>query len=250
MDPDDLTTQSVAGDGTPLVFLHGWLGSTASWQQVREHLNVDNPLLFYDQRCHGDSPCEAFDFDDLADDLHSLIEQHGFEDPILAGHSMGGMVALTYAVNHDNLGGLFLLGTCASTPEPETGSPSYFLERFGEMDREEWARTMVDNYTHETTAEAFREETVRQVVDAGATPIESGLRAMIDYDVRPALDGLTVPASVIGGRHDKAITPEKVEELARLCGCEAEFLDAAHLLLQEAAEAVAGLLEQFVSQNQ
>ncbi|MFB6265572.1 MAG: alpha/beta fold hydrolase, partial [Candidatus Nanohaloarchaea archaeon] len=162
---DRLSTSYIDGVGVPVVFLHGWLGSIDSWKQVRKELDIPNPLLFYDQRCHGGSPCEEFDFDDLAQDLHALVEVHGFEDPVLVAHSMGGMVALTYAVNHDNLGGLLLFGTCASTPEPGLESPKFYLDNFHEMDRRQWSEMIADNYLGDRDV-GLREGTVKELMAA------------------------------------------------------------------------------------
>ncbi|MFB6294666.1 MAG: alpha/beta fold hydrolase [Candidatus Nanohaloarchaea archaeon] len=242
----ELVERMVDGEGAPLVFLHGWLGSKASWQQVRSHLNVPNPMLFYDHRCHGESPCSAFDFDDLAADLHELVTQHGFENPILVGHSMGGMVALTYATQYDSLGGLFLSGTCASTPTPEVHSPSWFLDRFDEMDREEWVSLIVDNYIADGDYPALRNAARQEIMAANRRPIVDGLQAMVDYDVRDTLSTVDVPAHVLGATDDQAITGERIEEVARLLDCEYTMVDTCHLITEAEPERFATLLEAFV----
>ncbi|MFB6147508.1 MAG: alpha/beta fold hydrolase, partial [Candidatus Nanohaloarchaea archaeon] len=141
----DISYRTVEGDGTPLVFIHGWLGSKESWRQVEKELDLENPMVFYDQRCHGNSSCSKFDFDDLAEDLEQLLEMLGVEEPVLVGHSMGGMVALKYAAEKE-VSGLCLLGTSAETPEPDNHSPRFFLEKFGSMDRRAWAMEIVKNY--------------------------------------------------------------------------------------------------------
>ncbi len=248
MNAADLATQSEPGTGTPIVFLHGWLGSKESWRQVRRDLDIDNPLLFYDHRCHGESPCAEFDFDDLADDLHTLIAQHGFEDPVLVGHSMGGMVALTYAVRYDTLGGLVLLGTCASTPEPEVKRPQFYLDNFHEMEREEWAEMIAENYLGQGAGPLW-EETVQELVAADDEPVISGLEAMVEYDVRDELDSVDVPAMVVGGRQDGAITPEKSRELADLLDCRLEMIDSSHLMLQEVPGTVTTLLASYLEEH-
>ncbi|MDY6769510.1 MAG: alpha/beta hydrolase [Candidatus Nanohaloarchaea archaeon] len=235
------------GAGTPLILLHGWLGSRESWQQVRDHLDVDNPLLVYDQRCHGDAPCQGFDFGDLADDLHALVQGHGLDDPVLVGHSMGGMVALTYAARHGAPAGLLLLGTSAATPDPELESPAFYLDRFGEMDRRAWAERITDNYIDGRGP--LWEETVEQLVAADDEAVVSGLRAMVDYDVRGELDAVDVPARVVGGHRDRAIPPHQVEELADLLDCPFDMIESAHLMLQEVPGMVADTIDAFAGET-
>ncbi|MDY6765892.1 MAG: alpha/beta hydrolase [Candidatus Nanohaloarchaea archaeon] len=246
MTPADCSDELVAGEGTPLVFLHGWLGSRRSWRQVREHLELPNPLLFYDHRCHGESPCSEFDFTDLADDLHRLVEEHGLQSPVLVGHSMGGMVALTYAVRYDNLGGLFLSGTCASTPEPEIHSPSWFLDRFDRMDRGDWADLIVENYFPEGQYPRITETAREELRTADRVPVTCGLEAMIDYDVREDLHGVDVPAAVVGAEQDHAITRDRVEELADLLDCTEQMIDTCHLIPEAEPRRYAELVESFV----
>lgn len=246
--PADLATTYIDGEGTPLVFIHGWMGSQDSWDRVDTFLNVPNPRLFYDQRCHGNSPCLRFDtFDALAHDLHHLLQEEGIDDPVLVGHSMGGMTALTYATLYDNLAGLILIGTCASTPEPEINSPDYFLDRLDEMDRETWAEQIVKNYMPGDGNRFLRYEVKDELLEGNEAPLRYGLEAMVSYDVRDDLAALAVPAQVIGGEQDAAITPEKTRELADLLDCPVDWIDASHLLLHEEPRAIARSIEQFLA---
>lgn len=233
------------GEGTPVVFIHGWLGSMKSWTRVLEHLDIENPVLLYDQRCHGESFCEKFSFEDLADDLHALVKELGIEEPVLVGHSMGGMTALQYSTTY-SVKGLFLLGTAASNPEPANESVEYFLENLGSMPREEWAEKIAENYTGgERPGNA--ELAVKEMVSASEKQLKYPLEAMIEYDVRDDLEPLS--ARVITGKHDRAITMDKSRELAELLDAEIEVLDTTHLMLWEVPGEIAGLLEEFLSHS-
>lgn len=243
---DDISYRTEEGDGTPLIFIHGWLGSKDSWIRVEDELDVDNPMVFYDQRCHGSSSCSEFDFDDLASDLRELVEMLGIEEPILVGHSMGGMVALKYAVEHD-VSGLFLLATSADTPEPENHSPRFFLEKFGSMDRRAWALEIVENYAEEIDDPDIKDQARRELIEAGDTEIIYPLGSMIGYDVRDELEQLDVDAEVVDGEKDGAITLDKSEELAELLDADIREIGATHLMLQETPGEVAELLEEFLS---
>lgn len=241
---DGLVYQIQDGDGTPVVFVHGWLGNKDSWANVAAQSGLERPRLFYDQRCHGDSTCRSFDFEDLANDLSQLITECGLDQPIIAGHSMGGMVAVTYAIHYDNVSGLFLAGTCASTPEPVVESPQFFLDELGTMERERWARMIVENYA---PADSMTGQVIlKELVAADEEPLRYGLESMISYDVRDELQKIDVLATVIAGENDQAITMKKSTELADILDCPLIQFDTSHLLLHEATTAVAEELAAFV----
>lgn len=245
MEIDGLNVGKVEGEGTPIIFVHGWLGSAESWEQVREELSVENPSIFYDQRCHGESSCRNFLMEDLAADLEKVVETLD-ESPIIVGHSMGGMAALQYTSGKGSHSGLVLLGTCASTPRPKYRSPKFFLERLSEMARQRWAEMIADNYAERSPE--MREGAVQELKDAGRKPVVNGLKAMIKYDVRDELE--KEDAVVVAGEKDTTITVEQSSELAELLDCRLEIIDSSHLMLQETPETVAEIIKDFTEKSQ
>lgn len=235
------------GEGRPLIFVHGWLGSKDFWQLITPYMNTKRPMLFYDQRCHGGSKDLDFSMRDLADDLHLLIEELELDEPLLVGHSMGGMTVLKYATLYDNFSGLCLLGSCADTPEPENRSVEYFLEKFDEIPRKEWAEKIADNYIL-GDRKKMKEMTEEELVQADERAVKQGLKAMKEYDVRDELEGLEVEALVLAGSLDGAITLEKSRELAELLNCRLEVLDVTHQMLPERPEEIGELIEEFSGQ--
>jgi pimeloyl-ACP methyl ester carboxylesterase len=231
------------GTGTPVVYIHGWLGDRDSWKPVDRQTSFPNTRVRPDQRCHGRSRCEPFGLDDLRTDLDELLERLGHEEPVLAGHSLGGMVALTYALEKP-VSGLFLAGTPAATPDPEGHGPQYFLEQLGTMDREEWSEGIVANYAPQDDGD--RRTVKRELVEANETVLRCGLEAMIAYDVRDRLDEIDAPAFVVSGKDDGAIRPEQGQELADGLGCEHETIEASHLMHRERPRRLAGLFDTFM----
>ncbi len=239
------------GSGKPLVFLHGWLDRLESWHPVVDALDVDNPVLLYDQRCHGRSECRVFTFESLVEDLEALLDHLNIEDVVLLGHSMGGMVALQFAVeNADRVSKLFLAATSASTPEPEGSSPRYFLENLDSMDREKWAEEIMENYTGGGEMDKRRKQSKEVIIQADRTPVECGLKEMIRFDIGEEIEENISgkDAIVVSGMQDGAITPEKCRELSELLECPIEFLDSTHLMLQERPKELAQLVKTFVKE--
>lgn len=81
------------GSGRPVILVHGWPLSGASWErQVKPLLEAGHRVITYDRRGFGSSskPAEGYNYDVLANDLHELITELDLTDVALVGFSMGG----------------------------------------------------------------------------------------------------------------------------------------------------------------
>jgi non-heme chloroperoxidase len=81
------------GSGTPVVLVHGWPLSGASWEkQVVALVAAGHRVITYDRRGFGQSskPATGYDPDTLAEDLHKLVTALDLRDFALVGFSMGG----------------------------------------------------------------------------------------------------------------------------------------------------------------
>lgn len=243
---DGLEYRIEEGDERPVVFIHGWLGSKEFWKLITPYLEGENEKTFYDQRCHGNSENGKFTMSSLAEDLRSLIEHLGLEDPVLVGHSMGGMTALQYAAQYDNFYSLVLLATSASTPDPENESVRYFLEKFDELSKGEWAEEITRNYVADSERQKIKDMTRKELRKADEKSIRYGLKAMMEYDVTAEFEDFDKPAVVVAGQKDGAITREKSEEAAELLNCELKVLETSHQMLPEKPEKVAEIVQNVV----
>ncbi len=85
-----------------LVILHGLLGSSRNWISVARRLgDEDFQVYSADLRNHGMSPHDdVMDFSALVADLAEFLDLHGLEQAHLLGHSLGGKVAMRFAMEH------------------------------------------------------------------------------------------------------------------------------------------------------
>jgi esterase len=87
----------------PLVLLHGLFGSSDNWGTVAKHFSQHYQVISLDLRNHGRSPhSDSHNYTDMADDLLELCETLSLDSIHLLGHSMGGKVAMQFAMHHPN----------------------------------------------------------------------------------------------------------------------------------------------------
>jgi pimeloyl-ACP methyl ester carboxylesterase len=93
-----------AGD-QPLIILHGIFGSSDNWATFGRRIAQEGFEVFVpDQRNHGQSPhSEIFNYLALTDDLFDFIDDIQIFNPIILGHSMGGKVAMRFALENPQL---------------------------------------------------------------------------------------------------------------------------------------------------
>jgi esterase len=88
-------------DDTPLIILHGFFASSRNWRQVAEKLAAKFHVYVLDMRNHGVSPHHPLmDYPAMAADLLLFMEAQGLTTASLLGHSMGGKVAMWFALNY------------------------------------------------------------------------------------------------------------------------------------------------------
>jgi len=108
------------GGKPPVVLLHGLLGSGECWTPLARALEREFDVVMPDARGHGGSsaPLHGYRYDDLASDVAGLVRALELTDPVLLGHSMGGMTAAVVAARRAaGLRGLVLVDPTFLSPE-------------------------------------------------------------------------------------------------------------------------------------
>jgi pimeloyl-ACP methyl ester carboxylesterase len=91
----------VAGDGPPVVFVHGLTSSRKSWDPVTDLLAADFTCVRVDLRGHGESSAASeYSMPSLVGDVRAVIEELALGEPALVGHSLGVTVVAMYAAVH------------------------------------------------------------------------------------------------------------------------------------------------------
>ena len=93
----------VQGKGEPtLLFVHGWMASSAVWREQVPYFAEKNRVVTFDLTGYGQSGKPdglAYTPDVWLDDLDAVIEHLNLDKPILVGWSMGGAIGMAYSVS-------------------------------------------------------------------------------------------------------------------------------------------------------
>ncbi|KAG1648840.1 Dihydrolipoyllysine-residue acetyltransferase component of acetoin cleaving system [Nymphon striatum] len=112
----------------PIVFIHGASGNLLDQMQIYgELLKGRADLIFIDRPGHGYSARGPNNNpDDQASMIAALLDAIGIEKAIIAGHSFGGIVAISFALNHPEK----TIGTMLMSPvsHPWPGGISWYYE--------------------------------------------------------------------------------------------------------------------------
>lgn len=99
-----LLHSTIIGSGQPLIILHGYFGMSDNWKSLGAKFSENFEVHLIDQRNHGRSfHSEDFDYELLVEDLYKYIQHYQLKNTILLGHSMGGKVAMQFAVTYPKL---------------------------------------------------------------------------------------------------------------------------------------------------
>lgn len=96
-DPETGLAYEIEGTGTPVVFVHGLTFDRSTWRPIIEELDGSVTSIAIDMPGHGDSGGEPTLLENVAEQIHRLLESVGVERPIFVGHSMAAGIAGLYA---------------------------------------------------------------------------------------------------------------------------------------------------------
>jgi len=210
------------GSGQPVVLIHGYPLSGASWErQLPALLKAGYRVITYDRRGFGKSsqPATGYNYDTFTEDLHQLVTQLKLRDFTLVGFSMGGGEVARYLGKYGSNGvskaviisGVppYLLKT-ADNPEALDGEVFAGIEKAVAADRYAFFSGFFQNFynTDQFLGKRVSEQAIEASwnVAAGASAIASlACVAAWHTDFREDLARIDVPTLVIQGDADRIL---------------------------------------------
>jgi 3-oxoadipate enol-lactonase/4-carboxymuconolactone decarboxylase len=204
--------------GTPLVLIHSLGTDLRLWDDLVPRLDATLRLVRLDLRGHGLSadPAEELSLADLSADLAALLDHLEIDRAVLLGISIGGLIALDFALrNQARVRSLILVDTAARIGTAElwqTRMDTLRVYGMAHLADSILARWFAPDFPARCPAQfqGLRTLLIRNSV-AGYTAACAALR---DADLRAEVSQIKAPALVLCGAQDAATPPEVVQELA------------------------------------
>jgi len=217
------------GSGRPVVLIHGYPLSGASWErQVPGLLDAGYRVVTYDRRGFGRSsqPTAGYNYDTFAEDLHKLIAHLKLNDFMLVGFSMGGGEIARYFGKYGSIGARkavfigaippFLLKT-DDNPEGLDAAVFEGIQEAVAADRYAYFAEFFKNFYNTDLLLGTRvsEEVVRASWNIAAAASATASRACVPTwheDFRHDVGRIDVPTLVIHGDADRIVPLEVAGE--------------------------------------
>lgn len=211
-----------AGSGRPVVLIHGWPLSGASWaHQVPALTDAGYRVITYDRRGFGasDKPGTGYDYDTFADDLAALLDELNLTDVTLVGFSMGGGEIARYIGRHgqDRLHSVvfaaavppYLLKTDDNPDGALLEDAVQQMEQCAAKDREAFLQGFTTDFFSADgelkVSEDERQQALQMETLAEDAALVDCIGAFARTDFRTDLAAVTVPTLVIHGDSDGTV---------------------------------------------
>ncbi|MBL7717833.1 MAG: alpha/beta hydrolase [Flavipsychrobacter sp.] len=245
-----------SGQGPALVLIHGFPENGGLWGRVVPLLENDFTVIVPDLPGTGNSTLgtAGASMEDMADGIKMLLENVGLSRAVIAGHSMGGYVALAFADRYpDMLAGLALVHSTASADnddKKETRRKSIALITKG--GKEPFIKQMIPNLFAPTFREAHPsviEEQVKRGMELEADSMVAFYEAMMNRpDRTDLLEKATFPVQFIIGKEDALVPAEVALAQSRMASRNfvSLYSNTGHMSMIEQPSSLARDLSDFV----
>jgi pimeloyl-ACP methyl ester carboxylesterase len=235
------------GTGIPLLLIHGYPLDHTIWDKVLPLLEKDFDLILPDVRGFGESTTikAQYSMNDIASDFVALLDHLGIQKAALAGHSMGGYVALAFARLHpERVTGLALVASqaLADTPDGKKGRYKTAAD-VAEKGAELVAEAMPPKLSADAHVQGFVRELIRKQNKYG---IIGALKAMAEREDSLALfPSFNFPVVLIHGSADILLPIERAYEVKKIISRAhlVELPDVGHMPMLEVPERTADALK-------
>jgi 3-oxoadipate enol-lactonase len=240
------------GAKAPLIFLHGLMGSSENWKPQVDYFKDRRRVIVVDLRGHGqsDKPQGKYSIKQFSEDVFSFMKDLGIEKAVIAGHSMGGTIALRFALDHKEMvEKLILIDTGARTPfgKKLLVSVSKIILR---ISYKTFVKIYLSGYTFSKGYSKSKIEEARErVLKTPKHVVDSCFSTVKEFDVTSELGNIQVPTLIIHGSEDKQQPLSQAKYMKeRIANSELVLLEGiGHATIVEAPERVGEAIEEFIA---
>ncbi|MBP1156880.1 MULTISPECIES: alpha/beta hydrolase [unclassified Paenibacillus] len=243
------------GEGTPVVLLHGFCGSSSYWEEVIPMLEGSCQLIVPDLRGHGDSsaPEGTYSMESMAEDIVGLLEKKNCGKAVVLGHSLGGYVTLALAEKHpEKLLGFGLVHSTAY-PDDEKGKEGRLkaIDTIKEQGLPVFLEGLIPKLFAPSHVESMPEAVNKaKQIGLGTSP-EGAVRTLEGMRTRTdrndVLSGAKVPVLLLAGAGDQLIAPEKTFSVSGEHIIAKTLEGAGHVSMMETPQELAQAVRDFTA---
>ena len=262
-----INVQAIGSGHSPIVYIHGLGGNTEFYRPLVQAANLGTSTSYtsvlYDLEGHGHTPTSASSavtMSSLVIDLHGIITQAGVITPntpvTLVAHSLGGLIALNFALDYPNLVRKLILIGPGPSPLPEAASKATYARAAAVRAKGMSASGVAEAVSQAATSAKTKAENPLAVGMARASLLSQepeGYAKMCmalagTVGVKLEIEKIGVPTLVIAGKEDKISSVAWAKEMeGRMKDCKVEVLEGVgHWHCFEDLEGVAGAVKRFL----
>lgn len=238
---------TVKGEGTPLVFIHPPLLTSANFMYQLEGLSQEYKVIAFDIRGHGRSgfSMEPITYRMIADDIAKLLDALGIDKAVICGYSTGGTIVLEFLLTYKDraLGGIIISGM--SEVRDSYNETRIAIARLLSKARVKHLLGFGVSWGNSNTFKAFK-NMFREAVRGNAQNISQYYNHSLHYNCTDQLHTIVLPVLLIYGRKDKSFHRYAKILHERLPHNELKFLNQKHQLPTKSAVELNQFIHQFV----
>lgn len=213
-------------ESPPLLLIHGGSAHAHWWDHIAVELAPGRRVIALDSRGHGDSDWvkpPAYEIGEYVEDIAAVMAQLRLAPCRLIGHSLGGLIAMTYAIRYGAaLSSLLIvdMGPClhqsrrmqllSRAPTAIFANDADLLRRFRLLPEETWAAPELLHHIARYSARPLSDGRLTLKTDRATF-------ARPPHDVSAELFRLTCPTLLIRGGASRTLSPEAVSEMEAKC---------------------------------
>jgi pimeloyl-ACP methyl ester carboxylesterase len=232
------------GQGEKILFIHGSGWNTHMWYSQRDYLKASMEVMLVDLPGHGESPGDGCDsVEEYRDAVYETIRKLDIERCYIAGHSLGGAIALSLSLVYpDIIKGIVLIGT---------GARLRVLPQILEgiiNDKENTIRNISGLAFSKKISSVLNYQAFDEMMQCREEIIYKDFSACNRFDAMDTVNSIRIPALVLCGADDALTLPKYSLYLHEaIHGSRLALIDdAGHMVMMEKPMEVSRAIEEFV----
>jgi len=237
-----------SGEGQPIIFLHGLMGTLSNFQSQVDHFGALNYQVTVPLLPLYSMPLVSTSVTSLTKFLKSFVDHKGYDKVVLVGNSLGGHIALMFQKMYpERMAGLVLAGSSGlyesamGNTYPRRGDRNYIAERVKDV-----------FYVKEVATEELIDNVFATVNDRNkAIKTLAISKSAIRHNMAEDLPNFKVPACIIWGRQDAVTPPDVADKFHELLpNSELHWLEeCGHAAMMERPEAFNDIVTGWLERN-